>query len=139
MLEKTQKCLKSVRKCHRKSQTTMPFTQSFVQSQTNKKSSHMETTKSFLYRRTLKQMEQKRFSGNVVYLFLRLSIVLHKVSKKQCRTLQPNKNALISKIRKRRLQLPKSGEKMPEKISHYSHFFALTGNTVQDFWSEFEI
>ena len=71
----------------------------------------METAKNFLYRRTLKQ---KRFSGNVVHLFFTTfstsassfeetapnaapdeeKIALH-------RTLQPNKNAVISKIIKR--------------------------------------
>ena len=34
---------------------------------------------------TLKQMKQKRFSGNVVHLFLRLLVLLHQVSKKQRR------------------------------------------------------
>ena len=50
-------------------------------------SSHTETAKSFLYRRTLKQMKQKRSSGNVlvVHLFPRLSVLLHQVSKKQHR------------------------------------------------------
>ena len=121
-------------KCRRKSQTTMPFVQSFVRSQTNKKKviAHGDCQEfSFLYRRTLKQMKQKkRSSGNVVHLFLQLSVLLHQVSKKQHRmkkkwlapdeeknglrrTLQPNKNAVISEIKKRHSQLPKSSEKIP--------------------------
>ena len=40
---------------------------------------------SFLCRRTLKQMKQKRSLGNVVHLFLRLLILLNQVSKKQRR------------------------------------------------------
>ena len=43
---------------------------------------------SFLYWHTLKQMKQKRSSGNVVHLFLRLSVLLHQVSKKQRRMLR---------------------------------------------------
>ena len=91
MPEKTRKCLKLVRKCHRKSQTTMPFTQSFVRSQKKqtKVIAHGDFQEfSFLYRRTLKQIKQKRFSGNVVHLFLRLSMLLHQVLKKQRRTLR---------------------------------------------------
>ena len=40
----------------------------------------------------------------------------------------PDENAVISRIKKRHLQLPKSSEKMPEKISHV---FALLENTGQ--------
>ena len=67
----------------------MPFTQTFVRSQTKKKIiAHGDCQEfSFLYERTLKQMKQKRSSGNVVHLFLRLSVhtgtLLHEVSKKQ--------------------------------------------------------
>ena len=87
-----------------------------------KRSSHTETAKSFLYRRTLKQMKQKRSSGNVVHLFLQLSILLQQSFEETApdeekmalrRTLQPNKNAVISKIKKCSSQLPKSSEKMP--------------------------
>ena len=69
ILDLLRKCLKSVQKCGRKSQTTRPFTQSFVRSQTKKKRSlHTEIAKSFLYQQTLKQMKQKRSSGNIVHL-----------------------------------------------------------------------
>ena len=88
MPEKTRKCLKLVRKCRRKSQTTMPFTQSFVRSQTKKKKVIAQGDCQeffFVYRRTLKQMKQKRSSGNIVHRFLRLSRLLHRVSKKQHR------------------------------------------------------
>ena len=86
MAEKTRKCLKLVRKCHRKSQTTMPFTQSFLRSQKKTKViAHGDYQEFFLYRRTLKQIKQKRSSGNVVHLFLRLSMLLHQVLKKQRR------------------------------------------------------
>ena len=119
-----QKCLKSVRKCCRKSQTAMPFTQSFVQSQTKQKKviAHGDCQEfSFLYRGTVKQMKQKRSTGNVLHLFRRLSVLLHRVSKKQHRMKKNgialdvtlNKNAVISKIKKRRSQLPKRSEKMP--------------------------
>ena len=40
----------------------------------------------------------------------------------------PDKNAVISRIKKRHLQLPKSSEKMLEKITHD---FALIENTGQ--------
>ena len=43
---------------------------------------------SSLYRRTLKQMKQKWSSGNVVHLFVGLSVLLHQVLKKQRRTLR---------------------------------------------------
>ena len=88
MPEKTRKCLKSLRKCRRKPQTTMPFTQSFVRSQTKKNVIAHEDCQefSFLYRRTLKQMKQKRSSGNISHL-LQLSVLLHQVSKKHRRTL----------------------------------------------------
>ena len=45
----------------------------------------METAKSFLYRHALKQMKQKWSSGNVVHLFLRLSVLLHQVRRKHRR------------------------------------------------------
>ena len=111
------------RKCRHKSQTTMPFTQNFVRSQTKQKVIAHEDCQefSFLYRRTLKQMKQKRSSGNVVHFFFatfgtstssfeetapdaapdKEKMALHQ-------TLQPNKNAVILKTKKRRLQLPKS-------------------------------
>ena len=84
-------------------------------------------------------MKQKRSSINVVHLFLRLSVLLQSASslketapdhldaapdeekmalsrmKKNGalrRMLQPNKNAAILKITKRRSQLPKSIEKI---------------------------
>ena len=68
----------------------MPFSQSFVRPHTKKRSfAHGDCQEfSFLYWRTLKRMKQKRFSGNVVHLFLRLSILLHQVSKKQRRKLR---------------------------------------------------
>ena len=89
MPEKTRKCLKSLRKCRHKPQTTMPFTQSFVRSQTKKNVIAHEDCQefSFLYQCTLKQMKQKRSSGNISHLLLQLSILLHQVSKKHCRTL----------------------------------------------------
>ena len=89
MSEKTRKCLKLVRKCHCKSQTTMPFTQSFVRSQKKNKGHRTRILpRVFLYRRTLKQIKQKRSSGNVLHLFLRLSMHLHQVLKKQRWTLR---------------------------------------------------
>ena len=95
----------------------MPFTKSFVRSQTKQKKKVIARGDcqefSFLYRRTLKQTKQKSSSGNIVHLLQRLSVLLHQVSKKQRRTLrrmkkkmalrrtlQPNKNAVISKIKK---------------------------------------
>ena len=90
----------------------MPFTQSFVRSQTKKKviaHGHGACQEfSFLYRRSLKQMKRKRSSGNVLHLFLRLSVLLQSASSFEetapdaapdeekmalRRTLQPNKNA----------------------------------------------
>ena len=75
---------------------------------------------SFLYRRTLKQMKQKRSSGNVVHLSVTFdtSSSFEETAPNEekmalRRTLQPNINAVILKIKKRCLQLPKSSEKMP--------------------------
>ena len=50
-----------------------------------------------------------------------------------CWMLQPNKNAVISKIKKRRLQLPKSSEKMPLKFRAIRTFFALAGITARHY------
>ena len=72
-----QKCLKLVRKCGRKSQTIMPFTLSFCANSNKQKKviAYVDCQEfSFLYRRTLKQMKQKRSSGNAVHLFLRLMV-----------------------------------------------------------------
>ena len=63
----------------------MPFSQSFVQSQTKKKKAIAQgdfQEFSFFYWCTLKQMEQKRSLDNVVHLFLQLSVRLHHVLKK---------------------------------------------------------
>ena len=53
-----------------------------------KRSSYTETAKTFLYQHTLKQMKQKRSSGNAVHFFLRLSVLLHQISKKHRWTLR---------------------------------------------------
>ena len=96
----------------------MPFTPSFVRSQTkqNKKKfiAHRDCQEfSFLFGRTLKQLKQKRSSGNVNHLFLRRFVLLQSASSFEetapdaaldeekmalRRTLQPNKNAVIDKV-----------------------------------------
>ena len=62
--------LVGVVKCRRKSQTTSRLLKVLCDLKQKKRSSHMEAAKSFLYRRTLKQIKQKRSSGSVVHLFL---------------------------------------------------------------------
>ena len=104
------------------------YSKCFVRSQTKKKViAHGDCQEFFFYRRTLKQMKQKRSSCNLVHLFLQLLVLLHQVLKKQRHMLrsldeekmvlrlmlQPNKNTVISKIKKCCSQLPKSSEKMP--------------------------
>ena len=49
-------------------------------------------------------------------------------SDKEKNGVAPDENAVILRIKKRHLRLPKSSEKMPEKILHV---FALIENTGQ--------
>ena len=124
MPEKTRKFLKYVRKCHRKSPTTMPFTQSFVQSKKKEKGHRTRRLPKVFFSLSayFKTNETKKvfryhcasFSASFGTSASSFEETVPDEEKMALhRTLQPNKNAVISKIKKRHLQLPKSSEKIP--------------------------